>query len=257
MTMTFVPSEHAAQIHGIFEMLALTAGAAYYRLLRKRAGGGSILHGEGFVVAVGCIFGAAIGNKLVFWIEMPHLFVQHWNTPTLLFGGQSMVGGLLGGLIGVEIAKKLNGIAHSTGDAFVFPVLLGLMIGRVGCFLAGLADGTHGNPSGLPWAVDFGDGIPRHPTQLYEIGFAGLLWWGLATIRQRLAAQPGLLFKLLLVAYLGWRLLVDAIKPLPYAYPLGLSGIQWVCLLGLAIYLPVVWRQWPATVSSHQRRNAC
>lgn len=243
--MIFLPSEQAALVHSIFEMLALGVGAAYYRRLRRQCGGGSILHGEGFVVAVGCIFGAAIGNKAVFWIEMPHLFVQHWNTPMLLLGGQSMVGGLLGGLIGVEIAKKLNGIRHSTGDAFVFPVLLGLMIGRVGCFLAGLADGTFGKPSSLPWAVDFGDGVPRHPTQLYEILFATLLWWGLAGLRGRLAVCPGLLFKLMLVSYLGWRLLVDGIKPIPHAYPLGLSGIQWVCLIGLAIYLPLVVRQWP------------
>lgn len=251
----FVPPEHAALVHGIFEMLALAVGAAYYRLLRKRAGGGSILHGEGFVVAVGCVFGAAIGNKLVFWIEMPHLLAQYWTTPTLLFGGQSMVGGLLGGLVGVEIAKRLNGIAHSTGDVFVFPVLLGLMIGRTGCFLAGLADGTYGNPSGLPWAIDFGDGIPRHPTQLYEIAFAGLLWWGLARMQQRLAVQPGLLFKLMLVGYLGWRLLVDAIKPIPYVYPFGLSGIQWVCLIGLAVYLPVVWRQWRPVSMKHAEKR--
>lgn len=254
--MIFLPHEQAALVHGIFEMLALGIGAAYYRLLRRQAGGGSILHGEGFVVAVGCVFGAAIGNKAVFWIEMPHLFVQYWNTPTLLLGGQSMVGGLLGGLIGVEIAKKLNGITHSTGDAFVFPVLLGLMIGRVGCFLAGLEDGTFGNPSGLPWAVDFGDGIPRHPTQLYEILFAGLLWWVLAGMRGRLAVRSGLLFKLMLVGYLGWRLLVDGIKPIPYAYPLGLSGIQWVCLLALLFYLPPTYRQWSA-VATNKRRSAC
>src|SRR5574343_1825089 len=113
--------EWAAQVHGLFEMLALGVGAAYYRFLRRRAGGGSILHGGEFAVAIGCVFGAAIGNKAVFWIEMPHLFVQHWATPTLLFGGQSMVGGLVGGLLGVEIAKKLTGITRSTGDAFVFP----------------------------------------------------------------------------------------------------------------------------------------
>lgn len=254
--MTFIPGEHAALIHGIFEMLALSLGAAYYRQLRQGSGGGSILRGEGFVVAIGCIFGAAIGNKAVFWIEMPHLLAEYWATPNLLFGGQSMVGGLLGGLIGVEIAKKLNGITRSTGDAFVFPVLFGLMIGRVGCFLAGLEDGTFGNPTGLPSGIDFGDGIPRHPTQLYEILFAGLLWWWLAKIKPRLAMQPGLLFKLMLVAYLGWRLLVDAIKPIPYAYPLGISGIQWVCLLALLFYLPRAYRQW-VFVETKERGSKC
>jgi prolipoprotein diacylglyceryltransferase len=238
-----IPAEYAALVHGLFETLALALGAAFYRAAKRRAGAPGILAPGEFAVAVGCIFGAAIGNKAVFWIEMPHLFAQYWPTPSVLFGGQSMVGGLLGGLVGVEIAKKLTGISRSTGDAFVFPVLLGLMIGRMGCFLAGLQDGTFGLPSSLPWAIDFGDGVPRHPTQLYEILFAAVLWLVLAYLRPRFESRPGLLFKLLVVAYLLWRLAVDAIKPIPYAYPLGLSGIQWVCLLALLLYSPAVWRQ--------------
>ena len=187
---------------------------------------------------------------------MPHLFVQHWATPTLLFGGQSMVGGLVGGLLGVEIAKKLTGITRSTGDAFVFPTLLGLMIGRVGCFLAGLEDGTFGVPTALPWGIDFGDGIPRHPTQLYEILFAGVLWAVLARWRAALADRPGLLFKLMFIAYLLWRLLIDGLKPVPYAYPLGWSGIQWVCLLTLAVYLPLTWRAFLSVEDAAQEKAA-
>lgn len=247
-----IPATDAPLVHGLFEMLALSIGAAFYRSQRRRAGAASVLQGSEFAVAAGCIFGAAIGNKAVFWIEMPHLLVHYWNTPTLLLGGQSMVGGLLGGLLGVELAKKLTGLRRSTGDAFVFPILLGLMIGRIGCFLVGLADGTFGNPTDLPWGVDFGDGIARHPTQLYEILFAGLLWLVLRRLQPVLAAQPGLSFKLLLVAYLAWRLLIDGLKPVPYVYPLGWSGIQWVCLLALSIYLPLLWRQWrgPTTLCS-------
>jgi prolipoprotein diacylglyceryltransferase len=239
-----IPVEYAAPVHGFFEMLGLAVGAAFYRRARRQMGGRGILEPGEFAIAVGCVFGAAIGNKAVFWIEMPHLFVQYWATPSVLFGGQSMVGGLLGGLIGVEIAKKLTGIARSTGDAFVMPVLLGLAIGRVGCFLAGLEDGTFGVATDLPWGIDFGDGVRRHPTQLYEIAFAGVLAWVLSLLQGRLADRPGLLFKLMVVSYLAWRFLIDALKPVPYAYPLGLSGIQWVCLLALLAYLPVIWRQY-------------
>jgi phosphatidylglycerol:prolipoprotein diacylglycerol transferase len=32
----------------------------------------------------------------------------------------------------------------------------------------------------------------------------------------------------------------------PYAYAFGLSGIQWVCVLALACYLPFVWRHYRA-----------
>jgi len=142
-------------------------------------------------------------------------------------------------LIGIEMAKKLTGQTRSTGDAFVLPICVGLAIGRVGCFVAGLHDDTYGLPTTLPWGVDFGDGIPRHPTQLYEIGVVVAL--GTALHRARFAT-PGLAFKLFLSAYLLWRLVVEFLKPVPVAYPLGLSGIQWTCAVALAAYLPVVAR---------------
>ena len=43
-----------------------------------------------------------------------------------------------------------------------------MSVGRIGCFLAGLPDFTYGTPTTLPIGVDFGDGILRHPVQLYE-----------------------------------------------------------------------------------------
>ncbi|MBK7357260.1 prolipoprotein diacylglyceryl transferase family protein [Propionivibrio sp.] len=231
-------------VHPLFEALGLFTGVQYYRILRRRTGAPGLLMGKDFGVVLGCVFGAALGNKLVFWAEFPHLLTQYWDQPVVLLAGQSMVGGLLGGLLGVELAKKLTGITRSTGDDFVFPVLLGLMIGRMGCFLAGLSDGTYGIATNLPWGIDFGDGVARHPTQLYEIVFAGLLWAWLRRMQPMLAGTPGLLFKLMLSAYLLWRLLVDFLKPVPYEFPGGLSGIQAVCILALVSYLPSVVRHW-------------
>ncbi len=233
-------------VHALFEAGAISGGAYYYRRLQRRAGVSTqaLLEGGRFAVLLGCIFGAALGNKLMFWAEMPHLLPLYWNRPEVWFAGQSMVGGLLGGLLGVELAKKLSGVRHSTGDAFVFPILLGLMIGRIGCFAAGLEDGTFGTPTALPWGIDFGDGVPRHPTQLYEIAFAGALWALLHRLRARAALPPGLLFKLLLCGYLLWRLLVDALKPVPFDYGFGLSGIQVACAAALVIYLPLTVSQW-------------
>ena len=234
----------AAAVHGALEWLAMLAGARYYAHLRRQAGLPSVLAGPGFTVLAGLLAGAGLGNKAVFWIEQPALWTEYGGWAGFMRGGQSLVGGLLGGLIGVEIAKKLAGVRQSTGDCFVFPILLGIVIGRIGCFLAGLHDDTYGVPTALPWGVDFGDGIRRHPTQLYEIAFALLLWVALRQIQSRCATQPGLLFKLLLASYLVWRLAVDGLKPVPYAYPYGLSGIQWVCLIALGLYLPLVVRQW-------------
>ncbi len=233
----------AHSLHYGFEWLALLSGVQFYRWQKKRAGQGALLAPGNFAIVLACVTGAAIGNKLVFWLEYAHLFASHATEPMNWLRGQSLVGGLLGGLLGIEITKKILGIKHSTGDLFVFPILFGIIIGRVGCFLAGLQDGTYGVASNLPWAVDFGDGVPRHPTQLYEIVFIGFLWLVLAHFRQKLASSSGLLFKCMLSAYLLWRVLVDAIKPVPFAWWGGLSGIQSLCIFALLLYLPLLAKQ--------------
>lgn len=233
----------AHMVHLLFEWAALAAGVQVYRWQRRRAGQGGMLQPGSFAVVIGCILGAAIGNKLVFWIEWPQLWAEHGASLQAWASGQSIVGGLLGGLIGVELAKKLSGIQHSTGDQFVLPLVAGTIIGRIGCFLAGLNDGTYGVASGLPWAIDFGDGIPRHPTQIYDMLFALIWGGGLLHARPWLQQKSGLAFKFYLAGYLAWRLLVDAIKPVPYQYAGGLSGIQLVCVIALACYLPLLFRQ--------------
>ena len=231
-----------ALVHSAFEWAAIFIGVRLY----MRAGKTSLM-GLGktrqFAVIFGCVVGAAIGNKAVHWIYHAEQWPLLEQSPWLALQGQSIVGGLLGGLIGVEIGKKYAGVTESTGDRFVMPILVGLIIGRIGCFIAGLTDDTYGNPTALPWGIDFGDGIPRHPTQVYDMLFAAA---GLALLhvwRPTLARESGLQFKLLLAGYLLWRLLIDGLKPVPYEFAGGLSGIQLVCAVALVLYLPLVVRQ--------------
>jgi len=152
----------------------------------------------------------------------------------LFFQGKTVVGGLIGGLIGVEITKKMIGVKRSTGDVFVEPLIIGTAIGRIGCFLTGLSDRTYGIATNLPWGVDFGDGISRHPTQIYEIMFLlGLLIF--LRIRSHYQRQEGDLFKFYMIGYLGFRFLIDFIKP-DFHLLVGLSAIQIACLLTLLYY---------------------
>jgi hypothetical protein len=51
------------------------------------------------------------------------------------------------------------------------------------------------------------------------------------------------MFKLFLAGYLMWRLLIDFLKPVPYAYIMGLSGIQLLAAIWLAWYIPLTVRQ--------------
>jgi len=231
----------AHAIHFFFEWLAIFTGVQTYRVIKRRKGIAQITDGGSFYVILGCILGAAIGNKLLYIIECPQLWAtQGW---LMLVQGQSIVGGLLGGLLGVELAKRLIHQTQSTGDDFILPLIMGTIVGRIGCFLAGLNDGTFGNVTTLPWGIDFGDGMYRHPTQIYDmlaVSLIGLMLW---FNRAKLASLSGLSFKIYLASYLLWRFIVDGFKPVPYEYAFGWSGIQWVCLLALCIYLPLLIKQ--------------
>jgi phosphatidylglycerol---prolipoprotein diacylglyceryl transferase len=105
----------------------------------------------------------------------------------------------------------------------VLPLCLSMAIGRVGCFLTGLADQTYGYHTSLPWAVDFGDG-PRHPTQLYDVVFLSLLACLMLTLRPSKPA-PGVMFRLFVFSYCLYRFAVEFLKPSPKPL-LGLSAIQ-------------------------------
>lgn len=187
------------------------------------------------------LWGALGGAVLLDWFNDP----RRWMTPegsllSLLLPGKTVVGGLLGGWAGVEIAKKILRSPRSTGDAFVPPLLCGMILGRLGCFFAGLADNTYGLPTALPWGVDFGDGQLRHPTALYEIVFLGGLALVLWALRRR-PREEGDLFKLFMTAYLLFRLFVDFLKPYPRPF-VGLGVIQLACLGGLIFLAPHIPR---------------
>lgn len=203
-------------------------------------------------VSVGALFGALTGAKLLVALQHLNLLASDWRLFLLvLLQGKTIVGALLGGLIGVELTKKHIGVRRSTGDGFVYPVLWGMAIGRVGCFLTGLSDRTYGTATSLPWGVDFGDGIARHPTQLYEAGFL-LLLFVLLRLYERTQRREGDLFKFYTIAYLSFRLLVDSIKP-EFRPLLGLSAIQMACVCGLVYYARDAVRIGRAVVSRMQR----
>jgi prolipoprotein diacylglyceryltransferase len=119
-----------------------------------------------------------------------------------------------------------------------------MAIGRIGCFLTGNSDHTYGNATTLFTGVDFGDGVRRHPTQLYESAFLIVLALGLAMTWSRFP-RDGDRFKTFMIAYLAFRLVIDFLKP-EHVVLGGLSLIQLSCLAGLAYYAPHARRLWRA-----------
>lgn len=222
-------------VHFVCETLAYFLGYRYYAYLRRHTND-TISADNRLIIFIGAAFGAFIGSHVVGVLENPTLLAR-FNI-IYFMGNKTIVGGMLGGLIGVELTKKKIGVTVSSGDLMVYPLILAMVIGRIGCFLAGLEDGTYGIASKLPWAIDFGDGICRHPTNLYEILFWIMLWIGLKTIEKRHHFTDGSKFKLFMVSYLLFRFLDEFIKP-DYFFSFGLSVIQLVCFAGILYYYKV------------------
>jgi prolipoprotein diacylglyceryltransferase len=223
------------EAHFVFELLAYFLGYRYYVALRRREGD-AVGDDARLWIVVGAILGAAIGSKLLGLLEHPRLLSLSRDNLAYLFAAKTIVGGLLGGVIGVEAAKLALGVTRSTGDLFCFPIILGMMVGRLGCFFAGVDDGTWGDATSLPVGIDGGDGVPRHPMPLYEIAMLGAIWLALARAKRDAALPGGALFRMFMTAYLAWRFLAEFFKPVETIAPLGLSAIQIACLLGLAYY---------------------
>lgn len=224
--------------HLVLETLAYGVGFRWYLAGRRKD---RLSDPQNHAVIAGAVAGAAIGSKVLAWLVDPVILRAQWADVRFWLGGKTIVGGLLGGLIGVESAKKAAGVDVSTGDDLTLPLIAGMAIGRIGCFLTGLSDNTEGLPTALPWGIDFGDGVRRHPAALYEALFLVALGVALTRLRRRLPRE-GDLFKLFMLSYLAYRLLADFAKPYP-RWVLGLGPIQAAALLGMLYYAPDV-RRW-------------
>jgi phosphatidylglycerol:prolipoprotein diacylglycerol transferase len=223
--------------HLVFESLGYFAGARIYFAQRRRARESALPLEQNLWLLVGCIFGAWAGSKLLAWVEMPRYYLELARTdPVALFGGKTIVGGLLGGWAGIEFAKKCLGLTRSTGDAFVWPLAIGTAIGRLGCFFTGLSDHTYGIATTLPWGVDFGDGVRRHPTQLYESLFVLVLALTLHFATHARVLPSGARFRLYFAGYFAFRFCIEFLKPreTPLVF---LSAIQLASLLGVTLSL--------------------
>lgn len=153
----------------------------------------------------------------------------------------SIAGAFAGGILAVELWKVANGVRVSTGGALVLPICAGIVVGRLGCLFAGLPDYTYGAPTALPWSVDFGDGIGRHPVQLYEC--VSMLGFTAVYLRARLrnaAWARGHAFHAMIIFYACQRFLWEFLKPYPTV--LGPLNVFHLLMLGLLAYGLFWWR---------------
>lgn len=174
---------------------------------------------------------AIVGAKVVFlfaeygWPLQP---IDDW--PAMFFSGRSIVGALLFGLLGAELAKPLVKYTLPPNDRFAALLPFTIAIGRVGCLMSGCCRGV---PTDSPLAIHYADGVARHPAQVYEMIFhlvAGITAIWLIRHQQ----FRGSVFSLYLIAYGGYRFASEFIRETPIVFS-GWSAYQWLSLVMIAV----------------------
>ena len=198
------------------------------------------------------------GSKILMLFAEPEYRAEPWRLLSLDFlrSGGVYYGGFLGGLAaGYFLMRRYRLPFWKTSDAFAPGLAVGQAVGRQGCFAAGCC---WGEPTALPWGVEFGEaahritgvptGVHLHPTQLYEslaalAIFLFLLW---LHRRKRFAGQVLLAYAVL---YGATRFTIEFFRDDPRGDILGLTTLtglstsQLISLcVGLAGLALLVWR---------------
>ncbi len=169
--------ELALLVHSLFDVLALLTAVAVYRLVPAAAPG---VPAEPWQVHPLYIAAASLGaTSGAYVVGSANLWLTGVDGL-----GRSIEGALAGAILAIEALKWQTGVAGSTGLRLVAPLAAAIAVGRLGCFYAGLDDMTYGTPTALPWGVDFGDGLPRHPVQLYEAATMAIFLGGFVLLQR-------------------------------------------------------------------------
>jgi prolipoprotein diacylglyceryltransferase len=197
--------------HPVFETLGIFLGMRFYFYL-KRKSAEKLSFNTSAAVLIGATAGALIGSKLIGNLENPYVLFENFSFKRF-WTNNTIVGGLAFGLIGVEWAKKIVGHKESTGDLIVYPLILAIIIGRIGCFLTGVHEETYGLPTDSMFGMHLGDEYLRHPVALYEIAFLIVLWGCLKIIEKKRKYPSGFIFQAFMLSYFTFRFFLDFIKP--------------------------------------------
>ncbi len=193
------------------------------------------------------VFGVILGGRLgyvlfykpLYYLAHPLEILQVWS------GGMSFHGGFLGVLVALWLFARNRDKRFLDVTDFVAPLVpLGLAAGRLGNFINGE---LVGRVTDVPWAMVFPqvDGLPRHPSQLYQFGLEGvllfvLLWWYAGRTR-----PMGAVSAMFLIGYGAFRFIAEyAREPDNFLGFLagGLTMGQWLSLPMMAAgVVMLVW----------------
>jgi len=227
--------ELALLVHSLFDVLALLTAVAVYRLVPAAAPG---VPAEPWQVHPLYIAAASLGaTSGAYVVGSANLWLTGVDGL-----GRSIEGALAGAILAIEALKWRTGVEGSTGLRLVAPLAAAIAVGRLGCFYAGLDDMTYGTPTALPWGVDFGDSVPRHPVQLYEAATMAIFLGGFVLLlRQGAESLRRTGFYAFVAVYAVQRFAWEFFKP--YATVVGPLNLFHLLSLALFVYALVFARR--------------
>ena len=182
------------------------------------------------------VLGVVLGGRLgyVLFYKPGDYFAHPLDIFKVWQGGMSFHGGFLGVLVAMMLFAHRHKLRWLAVTDFIAPLVpLGLAAGRLGNFINGE---LWGRPTGLPWGMIFpqaGDGIPRHPSQLYEFAGEGLLLFTILWLYSKKPRPVGAISGVFLIGYGSLRFLVEFTRE-PDSFlgllQFGLSMGQWLSL---------------------------
>ena len=267
---------------GLFMFLCFIAGAWVTGLQLQRYGMPKELAWDVLAwVAIGGILGAKIYYLALHFDDL----VADPRNELLSRGGLVWYGGLIGGVLAYYWQIRSRGLPLATMyDATAPTLALSYAIGRMGCFLVGDDYGRYTQssvgiafPQGAPpstagYLRSNGDVIPAnipdsavvpvHPTQLYEVGLALIMFAILWQLGKKRSFRAGQLFAVYLALYGVERFLIEFVRTKSDRVLLGLSTSQIASILLLAVAAYLWQRQkakgapTPLVAAEPQRRPA-
>ena len=187
-----------------------------------------------FFSMLGVVLGGRLGYVLFY--KPSHYFAHPAEIFAVWQGGMAFHGGLLGVITAMAVFAKRQGRHFFEVADLVAPcVPLGLAAGRIGNFINGELWGRAADPS-LPWAMVFpesGSDLPRHPSQLYQFGLEGVLFFVLLWLYARKPRQQGAVSGMFLLGYGSFRFITEYFRE-PDSFlgllALNMSMGQWLCV---------------------------
>jgi phosphatidylglycerol:prolipoprotein diacylglycerol transferase len=158
-------------------------------------------------IVLGLIVGARLGYVLFY---NPGYYAQHPLAIVALWeGGMSFHGGLIGSVLaGIWRCKRNEKDPWQVADLVMSTAPIGLGFGRLGNFINGE---LYGRITDVPWAMVFpaGGPFPRHPSELYEFFFEGVVLFSVLWIVKDRVRTTGVLTSLFLMLYGVFRFIVE------------------------------------------------